>query len=609
MSSVKEFEHDIAKMVESKYSCTVIFNDHIPYTLFCAKDINGILGHSNIVSYGNRVEDTQKHYIEIDTKGGKQKKLFVTYSGLKQIVRLSRTSNSIGFAKEIGLDVTTRYYACIEADTIKCIMETFKDHDMKRQYPLDKYYVDLYFVDAKLAIECDEHHHKSRKNEVKDEIRQKYIESKLGCKFIRYCPLSKYFTIYSLLNEITNELSFYTEKIRKQKEVQRRILEEETNIIGGLWKSSCIYVFITNVTDSEETLLIGYCEQLDTIHTEMHNAYPFGKTEYVIKYNGIHNIQGLLESAFSPYKNNDVYKVEAKEAICIIDQLYSLFQIISEKSCEKRQLKISQICDYTQKIIKGESSQKTAVSESWTQTDFSLEELGVAVQSPWKSRFDQFIDTHCILHEHAEVHAKDIVGLQRLVAREAKQEITAAFTDYLKRRFKYDRLRVQNTDKIAMGYHGVTLKPIEYKICDPSSQVETFVFDKCVFRPGATALFREITEEYKEWKRNMKLVWSDSDELSLKTWLKSSPHVLFETVWTQQGNGQGFYGLALKRDERISRVSSTATKIEKRDLNNNVLSRYASIAKAAEEECMSAAKMSRCVKNRVMFDDYYYVKI
>jgi len=81
---------------------------------------------------------------------------------------------------------------------------------------------------------------------------------------------------------------------------------------------------------------------------------------------------------------------------------------------------------------------------------------------------------------------------------------------------------------------------------------------------------------------------------------------LFETVWTQQGNGQGFYGIALKRDERIRRISSTATKIEKRDLQNNVLSKYASIAKAAEEEGMSAAKMSRCVKNRTIFDDQYF---
>jgi hypothetical protein len=161
---------------------------------------------------------------------------------------------------------------------------------------------------------------------------------------------------------------------------------------------------------------------------------------------------------------------------------------------------------------------------------------------------------------------------------------------------------------MVMGYHGVTLKPIEYRRQDPCSNVDTFVFDKCVFRPGATSLIREILAEYKEWKRTMNLVWEDSDELSLKTWLKSSPHLLFETVWTQQGNGQGFYGVALKRDERISRMSSTALKIEKRDLQNNVLSKYASIAKAAEEEGMSVAKMSRCIKNRVVFDDYYYVK-
>jgi hypothetical protein len=48
-------------------------------------------------------------------------------------------------------------------------------------------------------------------------------------------------------------------------------------------------------------------------------------------------------------------------------------------------------------------------------------------------------------------------------------------------------------------------------------------------------------------------------------------------------------------------------------MNNHVLCEYATIAKAAETEKMCPAKMSRSVKNRVIFHgdagDYFYTKV
>lgn len=53
------------------------------------------------------------------------------------------------------------------------------------QYKIDdKYRIDYYIPDLKIAIEYDENSHKNyNKNEEK--IREEYINSKLGCKFIR----------------------------------------------------------------------------------------------------------------------------------------------------------------------------------------------------------------------------------------------------------------------------------------------------------------------------------------------------------------------------------------------------------------------------------------
>jgi len=612
MVSTKEFEHAIAKSVTEKYTCRVILQEIIPYALFCAKDITASLGQSRAVSHGHRLDDTQKQYITIDTNGGKQKQLFITYSGLAHIIRLSRSPIAIDFAKVIGLDVITKHYASIESDTIKCIMETFKHHTMKRQYAVDRYLIDLYFVDAKLAIECDERPHLKKAHQMDDEIRQAYIESKLGCTFIRYSPQRSDFSIFSVLNEISNKLSGYTEQIRQRTLLQEQIRAHDSNMVGTLWNSYCICIFRTDITSESTQYIIEFCDALRESYESIRTKYPLCRLEYITKYNGDIRMKYIIEGMLEPLKSQDVYDMSLTESICIVEHIKSICDLLNDPCHSSITTKMSKICEYTELIINDEPIQKNTC-DTFTQTDMLGEELASVPQSPWKDRFDQFIDTHCILHDHAEVNAKDIVGLQRLVAREAKQEITAAFTDYLKRRFKYERLRVQHTDKVVMGYHGVALKPITYQRTNPTSTLETFVFDKCVFRPGGTALIREMAAEYKEWKRHMELPSTDSDESELKTYLKQCPYVLFETVWTQQGNGQGFYGIALKRDERTSRISSTASKIEKRDSGGNVLSKYVSIVKAAEEEGMSAAKMSRCVKNRVMFQtpggDYYYTKI
>jgi hypothetical protein len=64
----------------------------------------------------------------------------------------------------------------------------------------------------------------------------------------------------------------------------------------------------------------------------------------------------------------------------------------------------------------------------------------------------------------------------------------------------------------------------------------------------------------------------------------------------------------LKSEENIyRRTSSTGKNIEKCDINtNNIIAKWETIAKAAVAENISAAKMSRCVKAKIHFGDFYY---
>jgi len=94
----------------------------------------------------------------------------------------------------------------------------------------------------------------------------------------------------------------------------------------------------------------------------------------------------------------------------------------------------------------------------------------------------------------------------------------------------------------------------------------------------------------------------------IKEYLNESPYALKATVWTDCGNNEGYYGLSLKQNEYKPKLkSSTGKKVYKREIQTDILlATWDTIAKAAESEGISTAKMSRCVKNKNKIEDYYY---
>ena len=89
----------------------------------------------------------------------------------------------------------------IENQTIGFIENSYKDIlNVKRQFNIGKYRADLYFIDYKLVVECDEFNHADR-DEIKEKIREEYILS-LGNKIIRYNPNQKNFDLSNVLREI-----------------------------------------------------------------------------------------------------------------------------------------------------------------------------------------------------------------------------------------------------------------------------------------------------------------------------------------------------------------------------------------------------------------------
>jgi hypothetical protein len=116
----------------------------------------------------------------------------------------------------------------------------------------------------------------------------------------------------------------------------------------------------------------------------------------------------------------------------------------------------------------------------------------------------------------------------------------------------------------------------------------------------------DVVKEFESWKKDC----TPEDVKNMKKYLKYNEHVLISNLWAENGHGQGYYGLVFKHMENYHRKSSsTAKKIEKRDKENNFIKAYASIAKAAEENDLSATKLSRMIKNNIKQEDgtYYIV--
>ena len=185
------------------------------------------------------------------------------------------------------------------------------------------------------------------------------------------------------------------------------------------------------------------------------------------------------------------------------------------------------------------------------------------------------------------------------------KEIFHALKNYLDTRFKPKRIQGNH------GYIGIKLRPVEYKKSKENSTIETFIFQVCQFSDCGKILNSALLSEYRKWKISVGKEVTDNDMKEIKEYLNESPYALKATVWTTEGNNEGYYGLSLKQnDYKPKIISSTGKKVYKREVNSDILlATWDTIAKAAETEGISTAKMSRCVKNKTVVNDYYYTTI
>jgi hypothetical protein len=240
-------------------------------------------------------------------------------------------------------------------------------------------------------------------------------------------------------------------------------------------------------------------------------------------------------------------------------------------------------------------------------------------------KFDQFVATCCIVRPDVEEESVNLEGRFRLWSHtKPTKETFHALKHYMDVKFKPKRI-----DRIH-GYQGIKLKTVEYKkvIANEAENpaqfsVETFIFQCCKFSDRGKILNSTLLKEYQQWKISVGQTPSETDMKNLKTYLNACKNALKATIWAEnQTSNEGYYGVSLSENYYTMtqaviqgqanpvisvQISTTGKKVEKRLVNSNqVLKTWDTIAKAAVAEGFSAAKMSRSVKDKTVFNDYYY---
>ena len=218
-------------------------------------------------------------------------------------------------------------------------------------------------------------------------------------------------------------------------------------------------------------------------------------------------------------------------------------------------------------------------------------------------KFNEFVNSICIVRPDVEELSVNIEGRYRLWSQaKPSKEVFHALKNYMDTRFKPKRIQGNH------GYLGIKLKSVEYKKTQVNSFVETFIFQVCQFSDCGKILNSVLLREYQKWKISVGKELTPDDMKEIKEYLNESHYALKATVWTDEGNNEGYYGISLiQNDYKPKLISSTGKKVYKREKETNqLLSTWDSIAKAADVEGISAAKMSRCVKNKIIINDYFY---
>lgn len=454
--------------------------------------------------------------------------------------------------------------------------------------------------------------------------------------------------LHEIVEEETDELRLQLEqketvilKIKETSEKEKLQLKKEkelATIIQFPVNTECIYIgTIDNTNEANEKLIkFGHSNDLKTRVNDHRKTYDNFQLITAFRVQNKVEIEGLIKTSNKIRRQIRHIEIDGKIKKEIIAYDLSNFTIDKLTNYIKDIIHSKTYSiDNFNNLIKQNEELENKIRELEKENEELKEQLSVRVlnksvsaitnadnqfvyqnelipKNDNTSKFNEFIDTMCIIRHDVNESSVNMEGQLRIWLKQKPQkEIFHAFKHYMDTRFKpirFNKLNNENKLQSVHGYSGVKLNPIEYKKQFVGNAIETFLFQSCEFSPNNKILNSVLFDDYKRWNEKLLKDTTETDIKELKDYLNSCEYVVKSVVWTEFGNNDGYYGLALKNKEYVKKiVSVTGKKVEKVELSSgHVLETWDTIAKAGIVENFPAAKMSRSIKNKTIFTDYFY---
>lgn len=436
------------------------------------------------------------------------------------------------------------------------------------------------------------------------------------CEVIKEIRLKGTYTLQQQITETQQQL----EEAKQENIILQQKLEESTDNVPT------IYIWNTNTQLQKPELKIGITLNVHKRVKPYKQINKHGKIEFTIP---ILNIdiklfEKVIHSILNNYKIQDeVFQIDVEEAKIVIVNFVNFMKLTQNTNSGERLNKLQKIYEYQNMIINNIknnistneiSTQTEEIEETIEETE--KKELEIQIKKKEIERiqhFQKYIEECCIVRSDVEVCSTEILGQYRIWSKTAQKEMYHELKSFLDTKFKQSRLSIQDKNQIIYGYKGIKLKEIIYKKQLLPCDAETFIFHSATFSPNGKVLHSNLSKEYISWKKLVGKEITNKEDEELKSYLKLSGYTLFTTIWSKTGSGQGYYGIELNSEQSndYKKTSSTGKKVEKRKIETNeLLGNWETIAKAANAEKISPAKMSRSIKLKTIFNnDYFFVSV
>jgi very-short-patch-repair endonuclease len=213
---MEENEFIIEDDTENELTTYSYISNHLCFEYFIGYEVAALLGYKNPAEIIKKNVSKSNQLIFRDYPGVKIPKLdprviLITRDGVIEILLKTRkriTPDVLHILKKFNIETTNKKCLTKEQQTLSAITNAFKTEKFEDQYKIGKYYLDLYFPEYKIVVECDENGHTDRKPGDERE-RMDFVNEKLNIDdsyWIRFNPDEYDFDVSKVIGRIYRKI-------------------------------------------------------------------------------------------------------------------------------------------------------------------------------------------------------------------------------------------------------------------------------------------------------------------------------------------------------------------------------------------------------------------